>query len=81
MLQPFLLGRAVSVHPLAVILGIATGALSAGIIGALFAVPLIAVGNTVVQSLAGRTPAPPQPLDSPVADDVPEGDPRTTPAP
>ncbi|GAB3684048.1 AI-2E family transporter [Angustibacter aerolatus] len=80
-LQPFLLGRAVSVHPLAVILGIATGALSAGIIGALFAVPLIAVGNTVVQSLAGRTPAPPQPLDSPVADDVPEGDPRTTPAP
>ncbi|GAA4357184.1 AI-2E family transporter [Angustibacter luteus] len=54
-LQPFLLGRAVSVHPLAVILGIATGALVAGIIGALFAVPLIAVGNTMVLSLTGRS--------------------------
>ena len=54
-LQPFLLGRAVSVHPLAVILGIAAGALVAGIIGALFAVPLIAVGNTMVLSLTGRS--------------------------
>ncbi|HEX3005278.1 MAG TPA: AI-2E family transporter [Angustibacter sp.] len=53
-LQPFLLGRAVSVHPLAVILGISAGALVAGIIGALFAVPLIATGNTMVQALAGR---------------------------
>jgi predicted PurR-regulated permease PerM len=53
-LQPFLLGRAVSVHPLAVILGISAGALVAGILGALFAVPLIATGNTMVQALAGR---------------------------
>ena len=50
-LQPFLLGRAVRVHPLAVILGIAAGALTAGILGALFAVPLVAVGHTVVVSL------------------------------
>ncbi len=54
-LQPFLLGRAVRVHPLAVILGIAAGALVAGILGALFAVPLIATGNTMVLSLAGRS--------------------------
>lgn len=54
-LQPFLLGRAVSVHPLAVIVGIAAGALVAGILGALFAVPLIATGNTMVLSLAGRS--------------------------
>lgn len=53
-LQPFLLGRAVSVHPLAVILAIAAGVLTAGVVGALFAVPLIAVSNTVVQYLAGR---------------------------
>jgi predicted PurR-regulated permease PerM len=53
-LQPFLLGRAVSVHPLAVILGIAAGALTAGILGALFAVPLVAVGHTVAVSLSGR---------------------------
>lgn len=53
-LQPFLLGRAVRVHPLAVILAIATGALLAGVVGALFAVPLVAVGNTVFSSLAGH---------------------------
>ncbi len=53
-LQPFLLGRAVAVHPLAVILSIATGAAVAGIAGALFAVPLVAVGNTMITSVAGR---------------------------
>jgi predicted PurR-regulated permease PerM len=72
-LQPFLLGRAVSVHPLAVILGIAAGALTAGIVGALFAVPLIAVGNTVMSSLSGRADAQDPDFASaanPVADDV-----------
>lgn len=54
-LQPFLMGHAVRIHPLAIILGIASGALAAGILGALFAVPLIAFGNTVVLSLAGRS--------------------------
>lgn len=53
-LQPFLLGRAVAVHPLAVILSIATGAAVAGIAGALFVVPLVAVGNTMITSVAGR---------------------------
>ncbi|KRE43992.1 hypothetical protein ASG74_03975 [Knoellia sp. Soil729] len=46
-LQPFLLGRAVRVHPLAVILGIAAGVVAAGILGALIAVPLVAVLNAV----------------------------------
>jgi putative heme transporter len=72
-LQPFLLGRAVSVHPLAVILGIAAGVLVAGIVGALFAVPFIAVTNTVASSLAGRTEEEePQfsGAENPVADDV-----------
>lgn len=54
-LQPFLMGRAVRVHPLAVILAIAAGATVGGIVGALFAVPLVAVGNTVVLSLVGRS--------------------------
>lgn len=53
-LQPFLLGKMVSVHPLAVILAIAAGATVAGIVGALFAVPLVAVANTMITSLAGR---------------------------
>ncbi|MGW0768286.1 AI-2E family transporter [Streptomyces sp. NPDC002676] len=47
-LQPFILGRAVRVHPLAVVLTVAAGGLVAGIGGAVVAVPLVAVTNTVV---------------------------------
>ncbi|WP_406862873.1 AI-2E family transporter [Streptomyces sp. HUAS MG47] len=47
-LQPFILGRAVRVHPLAVVLAVAAGGLIAGIGGAVVAVPLVAVTNTVV---------------------------------
>ena len=54
-LQPFLLGRWVSVHPLGVIVAIATGVLVAGIAGALVAVPLAAALNAVVQHLASGT--------------------------
>ncbi|CAM5307581.1 AI-2E family transporter [Streptomyces badius] len=66
-LQPFILGRAVRVHPLAVVLAVATGGLVAGIGGAVVAVPLVAVINTVVGYLRsygepgerGRQPGPP----------------------
>ena len=54
-LQPFLMGRFVSVHPLGVILAIAMGVLVAGIPGALVAVPLAASVNAVVQHLAADT--------------------------
>ncbi|WP_055704783.1 AI-2E family transporter, partial [Streptomyces puniciscabiei] len=47
-LQPFILGRAVRVHPLAVVLTVAAGGMVAGIGGAVVAVPLVAVANTVV---------------------------------
>ncbi|MGX8908044.1 AI-2E family transporter [Streptomyces netropsis] len=47
-LQPFILGRAVRVHPLAVVLSVAAGSLMAGIGGAVVAVPLVAVTNAVV---------------------------------
>ena len=50
-LQPLLLGRAVTLHPLAVILALAAGLVLAGIIGALFAVPLLAVLNSGIRSL------------------------------
>ena len=50
-LQPLLLGRAVKLHPLAVVLAIATGLVVAGIAGALFAVPLLAVVNSGIRSL------------------------------
>nr|WP_218866343.1 AI-2E family transporter [Nocardioides kongjuensis] len=51
-LQPFLLGRWVSLHPLGVILAIACGVLVAGVAGALVAVPLAAAANAVVLHLA-----------------------------
>jgi predicted PurR-regulated permease PerM len=55
-LQPLIMGRAVAIHPLVVIVGIATGVVTAGIVGALVAVPLIAVLNTAVRRLSKRRP-------------------------
>jgi predicted PurR-regulated permease PerM len=54
-LQPFLMGRWVSVHPLGVIVAIGAGVIVAGIAGALVAVPLAAALNAVVQHLASHT--------------------------
>ncbi|NYF97806.1 AI-2E family transporter [Janibacter cremeus] len=56
LLQPLLLGRAVRVHPLAVILGITTGIILGGVIGALIAVPTVAVLNAVGHNLLDPTP-------------------------
>jgi predicted PurR-regulated permease PerM len=50
-LQPFLLGRVVQLHPLAVVLAIAVGVEVAGIIGALLAVPILAVAKSAIGSL------------------------------
>jgi predicted PurR-regulated permease PerM len=62
-MQPLLMGRAVSVHPLAVVLGIAAGLLVGGIFGALIAVPIIACSNVAGTYLSRRHegPRPPQP--------------------
>jgi predicted PurR-regulated permease PerM len=57
-LQPFLLGRAVKLHPLAVLLSIAIGIIVGGIIGALLAVPLLAFTKSFVMSLAGGAEPP-----------------------
>lgn len=54
-LQPFLMGRWVSLHPLGVIVAIGCGVLVAGIAGALVAVPMAAALNAVVQHLAAST--------------------------
>lgn len=55
-LQPFLMARFVSIHPLAIIVAIAAGIIVAGIVGALIAVPLAAVANTVVRHLVAGDP-------------------------
>lgn len=57
-LQPFLLGRAVKLHPLAVLISIAIGIIAGGIVGALLAVPLLAFTKSFVVSLAGGAEPP-----------------------
>jgi len=51
-LQPFVMGTAVKVHPLAVVLAVATGGLIGGIPGALFAVPVVATFNVMIGYIA-----------------------------
>ncbi|HEY0239747.1 MAG TPA: AI-2E family transporter, partial [Friedmanniella sp.] len=57
-LQPFLMGRAVKLHPLAVLFAIAIGIVLGGIVGALFAVPLLAFAKTFIQHLSDELPDP-----------------------
>ncbi|MET9729799.1 AI-2E family transporter [Streptomyces sp. NPDC006458] len=75
-LQPFILGRAVRVHPLAVVLSVAAGGMVAGIGGAVVAVPLVAVTNTVVGYLRAYAQEPalrtaPDPRGATVMDAAP----------
>jgi predicted PurR-regulated permease PerM len=60
LLQPILIGRAMSVHPLAVVLAIAAGVVVAGIVGALIAVPSVAVLNAVGHHLLDGDHSSPQ---------------------
>uniref|UniRef100_A0A5Q5BDR1 AI-2E family transporter n=2 Tax=unclassified Mycobacterium TaxID=2642494 RepID=A0A5Q5BDR1_MYCSS len=53
-LQPLVMGRAVSIHPLAVVLAIAGGGVLAGIVGALLAVPAVAFLNSAIRVLLAR---------------------------
>jgi predicted PurR-regulated permease PerM len=55
-LQPLVMGRAVSIHPLAVVLAIAAGGVLAGIVGALLAVPTVAFLNSAVRVLLADDP-------------------------
>ena len=55
-LQPLLMGRAVSIHPLAIVLAIATGAVLAGIPGALLSVPVLAFLNSAIRVLVAENP-------------------------
>ncbi|WP_137146172.1 AI-2E family transporter [Mycolicibacterium sp. CR10] len=56
-LQPLVMGRAVSIHPLAIVLAIAGGAVLAGIVGALLAVPVLAFLNSAIRVLVADDPA------------------------
>ncbi|SDB79831.1 Predicted PurR-regulated permease PerM [Raineyella antarctica] len=73
-MQPFLMGRAVSLHPLAVIFAVTAGSMMFGAAGALFAVPALAVANAGIRTYI-RTPLR-RPL-RPVALTYPHEPPRT----
>ncbi len=55
-LQPLVMGRAVAIHPLAIVLAIAGGAVLAGIVGALLAVPALAFLNSAIRVLVADDP-------------------------
>jgi predicted PurR-regulated permease PerM len=70
LLHPLVMSRAVRIHPLAVVLAVTAGTLVAGIEGALIAVPLVAVVN----SIGGYLRAVPSARDAAGPDDRPEPD-------
>ena len=68
-LQPLLLGRAASLHPLAVLVGLVIGAEVAGIVGALMVIPALAFAAAFVRSLRdGPAEAPAPTPDEPDAE-------------
>ena len=59
LLHPMVMSRAVNLHPLAVALTVASGTLLAGIIGAVVAVPMVAVTWTVWSTIKADSPPDP----------------------
>jgi predicted PurR-regulated permease PerM len=70
LLQPLVMGRAVSIHPLGVVLAISTGGVLAGIVGALLAVPTVAFLNNAMQVLLAPDPSAEADMQTEGADDV-----------
>lgn len=54
LLQPLIMGHALQLHPVAIVLAVTVGALIGGVLGAIVAVPTLAVSYRVVSYLAGR---------------------------
>jgi predicted PurR-regulated permease PerM len=67
-LQPLIMGKQVSLHPVVVALGVTCGTVVGGILGAIIAVPLIAVAWSVFSTLRKH------PDGAPDADEVDEAD-------
>jgi predicted PurR-regulated permease PerM len=58
LLQPQVVGRVIRLHPLAVILSLAVGGVLAGIVGAVVAIPIVAVITRAVPELRREDPGP-----------------------
>ncbi len=63
LLNPFILGKAVQIHPLGILMGVTAGTILGGIFGAFIAVPLVAILNNVANDVHGPEVAerPPDP--------------------
>ncbi|MCM0638270.1 AI-2E family transporter [Cellulomonas wangsupingiae] len=69
-LQPLIMGKQVSLHPVVVALSVTAGTLTAGILGAVIAVPLVAVAWAVFSRLRTLDPPMDQDEDEEDVDDV-----------
>ncbi|MEU5851008.1 AI-2E family transporter [Saccharopolyspora shandongensis] len=84
-LQPLILGRAVQIHALGVVLAISIGVVVSGIVGALLAVPMVAVLNSAIRSLVEEEPEQPaEPAEKaeaepPPSDETPDEKPDPAP--
>jgi len=61
LLNPFILGKAVQIHPLGILMGVTAGTILGGIFGAFIAVPLVAILNNVANDVRGRDMGEPAP--------------------
>jgi predicted PurR-regulated permease PerM len=82
-LHPLIMSRAVKLHPLVVAVSVASGTVLAGIIGAVVAVPMVAVAWATFAQLRATNPDDPSPdprtPDPNEADPPPPGTPTTEP--
>jgi len=58
LLNPYILGKAVQIHPLGILMGVTAGTIVGGIFGAFIAVPLVAILNNVANDLHSREAEP-----------------------
>ncbi len=68
LLYPLIMGRTIHIHPIAVILALAIGGITAGIIGVFISVPIVTVAATALayaRDLREQRQAPPTPLSPP----------------
>ena len=61
LLNPYILGKAVQIHPLGILMGVTGGTILGGIFGAFIAVPLVAILNNVANDVHGHAVADPLP--------------------
>jgi predicted PurR-regulated permease PerM len=82
-LQPFVMGWSVRLHPVAVAVSVIAGTISAGLLGAVVAVPLVSIAWAVVRELRIEAGGPPgsarsDPAVEAVPEPAPEASARTT---